>query len=105
MQIPSSTHVRLWRYEVTAGQREEFIRHYASDGTWAKLFETSEGFVGTLLWQDEKDASVFYTADHWTSAAAFDAFKQDAKARYEKLDQAFEALTAAECFLGAGNTP
>lgn len=105
MQIPASTHVRLWRYEVPSEQRPAFCRHYASDGTWARLFAEHEGYVGTLLWQDEEDAGVFYTADHWTSASAFDAFRQMAKARYEALDAEYEALTTAESFLGAGSTP
>ena len=44
--------VRVWRYDVPADVREEFEREYGPDGSWARLFAASPGFVVTTAQED-----------------------------------------------------
>lgn len=98
-------HVRLWKYRVADEHGDAFIRHYSTNGSWAKLFREAGGYVGTQLWQDENDTAVFYTADYWHDRQAFEDFNANYRERYEQLDRELEFLTLEESFLGAGNVP
>lgn len=101
--MEQSGHVRLWRYRVPPEHRGEFVRHYRAEGTWVQLFRRASGYLGTQLWVDQGDPGIYFTADHWETKAAFDAFGEEFRAEYERLDAEYEGLTSAEEFLGAGD--
>lgn len=94
-------HLRIWRYRVAPQKRKEFVHHYSSVGTWTQLFRRSDGYLGTRLWQDASDETVFYTLDRWRSAEDFAHFQQHYSGVYEEMDRQLEGLASEEEFLGA----
>jgi heme-degrading monooxygenase HmoA len=93
--------VIVWQYEVAEADRESFERAYGSDGDWARLFGTAEGFIGTELLAD--GGGRYMTLDRWRSDGDFEAFRAQAGDAYRTLDQQCEALTRAEERIGAFN--
>lgn len=101
--MKQSGHVRLWKYRIRPERRADFLRHYQPDGSWAKLFRLSPGYLGTQLWRDADDHDVYYTADHWVNQQAFDDFMVEHRQPYQRCDRECENLTLDETFLSAGN--
>ena len=95
------THLRLWRFAVSAETEQRFVPAYKSDGDWARLFATAPGFIRTDLWR-EADGT-YLTADHWESAAAYERFQAGSGDVYRQLDAELEDIAGIETFLGAFN--
>ena len=92
----------IWRFQILPERRSEFLRRYASDGEWARLFARASGWRGTELVALEGTTDIFLTIDRWDSAEAWTRFRADFAAEYEALDQASEELTLKEEKVGAG---
>jgi uncharacterized glyoxalase superfamily protein PhnB/heme-degrading monooxygenase HmoA len=90
----------LWEFEVPAESEAEFLRHYASDGTWTRLFRRASGYLGTQLYRDRRRAGCYLTVDHWLDEAAYRAFRRAFAAEFEALDQTCAGLTRREVHLG-----
>ncbi|HEU5042296.1 MAG TPA: antibiotic biosynthesis monooxygenase family protein [Gemmatimonadales bacterium] len=90
----------IWEYEVTPGREDEFLTHYAPDGTWARLFRMAEGYLSTELYRDRSRPARFLTIDHWRSEEAFRAFRSRFAKEFEALDARCGALTGHEAALG-----
>ena len=83
------------------GRRQaEFESHYGPDGSWARLFRQSPGYLGTELWHDRVDSLRYVTIDRWASGDAWKEFRARFAADYERLDRECEGLTAREAPLG-----
>lgn len=93
------SHLRLWKFEVSAETEERFIAAYRSAGPWAELFATAPGFIRTELWRNA-DGS-YLTADHWESLEAFERFQAERGDEYRRLDAELEGVAGTETFLGA----
>jgi RimJ/RimL family protein N-acetyltransferase/heme-degrading monooxygenase HmoA len=89
-----------WEFEVRPGCEAEFEQHYGPDGSWARLFRQSPGYVGTLLLRDRGHPNRYVTIDRWRSAAEYNRFQSDFAAAYRQLDAECERLTVAERALG-----
>lgn len=98
-----SEHIRIWRYNVAAEQQETFVHHYATEGTWTQLFQRADGYLGTTLWQDANDESLWYTQDRWRSEADFRKFEHDFGTVYAQLDQQLDGIATEETFIAACN--
>jgi len=92
-------HVILWRFRVRAGREREFEAAYGSNGPWAQLFRTADGFLGSELMRGSDGA--YLTLDRWRSRESFDSFRADFSAAYAALDEECQALTESETPLGA----
>lgn len=92
--------VILWQYEVKPEYREEFLRHYAEDGTWASLFQVAPGYLGTELLSGTDSQNQFLTIDRWRSATDHAEFLRTHEARYLEIDKMCELLTISEKRLG-----
>ena len=92
----------IWEFTVAPEHRAEFVRRYASDGDWARLFARSSEWQGTSLLADEQDPRHFFTVDRWASPGAWDRFKAIHRADYEALDRNCEGLTLTEARIGGG---
>ncbi len=90
----------LWEFAVVPAKRAEFEAHYGPDGTWAQLFRSARGYLGSELLQDRSDDLRYLTIDRWESRAAWQAFRRDHGAEYERLDREFGVLTTREAPLG-----
>lgn len=96
-------YVIVWEFEPRAGQEPEFERAYASDGDWAILFGRSSEYRGSELLRSAAGRR-YVTVDRWTSAEAFDAFRDRWRADYEALDRKCESLTQREALIGRFET-
>ncbi len=92
----------IWRFTVKPDAIPVFENHYGANGSWANLFRTAPGYVGTDLLRDtaKEKYNVFVTHDHWRSAEDFVAFNPQANAAYQALDRECNALTLYEEKLG-----
>jgi len=90
----------VWEYEVPAEVESEFIRHYAADGTWVRLFRRASGYLGTELYRDRQRAGRYFTVDHLLDEAAYREFRRTFAAEFEALDRTCAGLTRREAHLG-----
>lgn len=90
----------LWEFSVQPARQTEFESHYGPDGTWARLFRRANGYLGSELLRDAGNPHRYLTIDRWESAAAWQAFRREFGAEYERLDREFEGLTTREAPLG-----
>jgi heme-degrading monooxygenase HmoA len=97
---PRWGYIIVWEFRPRQGAEARFEEAYGPQGVWAKLFARGEGFVGTELNRDLKDAGRYITVDLWVSRGAFEAFRAGHQAEYTAIDQQCEALTAEEKPLG-----
>ncbi|MGN6795980.1 MAG: antibiotic biosynthesis monooxygenase family protein [Streptosporangiaceae bacterium] len=87
-------YVRVWQYEVEAGQVDAFLAAYGAHGVWAQLFERAEGFAGTELFRDAERANRFLTIDRWADADSWEAFLHRWEDEYRALDDQLHGLAA-----------
>ena len=90
----------VWEFVVPAANRARFETAYGADGDWARLFRHAADFRGTELLRDGERDGVYLTIDRWASADAFDRFKRDFGADYQRLDVALEGLASCETRVG-----
>jgi heme-degrading monooxygenase HmoA len=100
MSHHSQIYAALWEFAVEPAKRAEFEAHYGPDGTWARLFRRAQGYVGSELLRDRADPLRYLTIDRWVSREAWQAFREEHAAEYERLDREFGALTTREAPLG-----
>ena len=96
-----TVYVVLWRFRPRGGQESEFERAYGPSGDWAHLFRSGDGYLGTELLQRSGDPREYLTLDHWTSRAAYEAFRARWSSEYRRLDHRLGELTEEETLLGA----
>ncbi len=97
-------YIIVWRFQVLPERRSEFLRRYASDGEWARLFARAPGWLETELVALEGTPDTFLTIDRWETADAWERFRAEFAQEYEALDLACEGLTLLEEKVGAGVT-
>ena len=93
--------VVVWQFEIAEDKIPAFEAAYGTEGSWAQLFRTSPGYLGTELLRDAYVPGLYLTIDRWASEDAFRAFRKDQDAAYEQLDRACDALTQSETRIGA----
>lgn len=93
--------VVIWEFHVKPEHRAEFERHYAGNGSWAKLFRTDPAYKETQLLRDPRAPGRYVTIDMWNDEAAYHGFKEREQRRYRELDSAFEAFTEHETLIGS----
>ena len=96
--------VVVWEFRVRPGRETEFEERYGPDGDWARLFRLGDGYEGTALLRDVKDAGRYVVTDTWRDAAAYDAFQQRHAEAYKTLDAECAVLTLEEQRVGAFET-
>jgi hypothetical protein len=92
-------YIIIWKYKVKSEHRDEFMRHYKSDGEWVKLFEQDANYIGTDLFAGEGE-NEYITIDSWISEDTYLRFKEAHKVKYLKMDKQCEAFTFSEECLG-----
>jgi quinol monooxygenase YgiN len=89
-------HVMVWRFDVKPAAVEVFRTAYATDGDWARLFASAEGFVGTELFRSDSYPHRFITVDTWSDIGAWEEFRHQRAEQYAALDERCAAYTIAE---------
>jgi heme-degrading monooxygenase HmoA len=92
--------VALWEFEVKPGSEELFEKVYGADGAWAKLFVQDSQYKGTRLVKDVERERVYLTLDFWETREAYEKFKKENAAEYERIDRDCEGLTRNETRIG-----
>ena len=98
-------YLRVWEYEVQAGQVDEFIAEYGAQGAWAQLFWRAEGFAGTRLLRDVDRAGRFLTIDRWADASCWEAFMDRWGEEYRELDRRLHGLASGGDLVIEGEAP
>jgi hypothetical protein len=88
--------VRVWRYDVPADVREEFEREYGPDGSWARLFAASPGFVATNLYVDVGSSTSYLTVDQFADHEAWQQFRTQHDAAYREVGERLRHLTTVQ---------
>ena len=83
----------LWEFEVKRGSEEKFEEVYGADGAWAKLFLQDSQYRGTRLVKDVARERVYLTLDFWETREAYEKFKRENAAEYERIDKECEGMT------------
>jgi heme-degrading monooxygenase HmoA len=86
----------IWEYRVKPEFVDEFVRVYGSNGDWARLFASADGFLGTELRRDDGEPLRFSTVDRWKDESHFRAFKIRFADEYAALDRRTSAWTTHE---------
>lgn len=95
-----SQYVIVWEFKVRPGAEAEFVEKYGPEGSWARLFRKSDGYIRTELVRDVTVERRFLTLDYWRSEEEFIKFRQQHLAEYERLDKELQGLTEQETRLG-----
>ena len=94
-------YVIVWAFRVRPGKEQKFLEQYGPEGSWARFFRGSGGYIRTELARDVADDRRFLTLDYWKSEEEFIEFRKQNLAGYERLDKECEELTEQETRLGA----
>jgi heme-degrading monooxygenase HmoA len=86
----------VWEYDVPEAAAADFERIYGSDGAWAQLFSSSDGFEGTELFASVSNPGRYLTIDRFRDEASWRRFMVEHREAYLALDAESEALTVAE---------
>jgi len=92
--------VALWEFEVKPGCEEKFEKVYGAQGAWARLFGQDAAHRGTRLVKDVERKRVYLTLDFWETREAYERFKKENAAEYERIDREYEAMAVSEHRLG-----
>jgi hypothetical protein len=91
----------VWEFVARKDRVHEFERHYSSAGDWAKLFQKSPGYRGTVLLRDAEQPNRYVTIDAWDGPELYQRMRNDFAEEFDRLDRACEAFTETERRLGA----
>ena len=94
----------LWEFEVKRGSEKKFEEVYGADGAWAKLFLQDSQYRGTRLVKDVERERVYLTLDFWETREAYESFKKEHAAEYERIDKECEGMTDHERVVGEWST-
>jgi heme-degrading monooxygenase HmoA len=94
-------YVVVWEFRIRPETETEFVEKYGPEGTWARLFRQSDGYIRTELVRDVTEERRFLTLDYWKSEEEFNRFHRQHLAEYERLDKELESLTEQEMRVGA----
>jgi heme-degrading monooxygenase HmoA len=93
-------YVYVWEFRVRKELLSEFEDVYGPEGAWVALFRRAEGYRGSELLRDAREAARYVTIDRWASREALESFRARFREEYEALDRRCEAFTSAETRIG-----
>ena len=93
-------HIVIWEFRAKEGLEAQFEEAYGPNGVWVQFFRRGDGFLGTELLRDDTVARRYLAIDRWTTAAAYETFRQRHFDEYQTIDRQCETLTEYEGRLG-----
>ena len=100
LKKPAAGFVVIWEFCVRSGQTIEFETVYGPEGDWAQFFRKSHDYTQTELVRDLSRSSRYLTMDAWTSQNAYEEFRRQHAAEYEKIDEQCSNMTERETEIG-----
>lgn len=98
---PDWQYAIVWEFQVKPESQPQFDEVYGPQGDWARFFRTGNGYIGTELIRDETNPHRYVTVDLWRSRQDYEAFRQQHRDEYHRIDQRCEQMTESEKALGA----
>jgi heme-degrading monooxygenase HmoA len=92
--------VRIWKFHVLPGKKQEFEAIYGAIGPWSQLLGRVAGYCGTELLTDAGDPNTYFTIDWWESSEAWAAFLRAWGEDYAALDRRCESLAVSDKEVG-----
>ena len=90
----------IWEFRVNPLRTDDFESAYGPNGSWARLFRRAAGYIRTELLRDPEATGRYLTIDYWADRQAYERFKLDFEAEYDRLDKASEEYTESERHVG-----
>ena len=90
----------VFEYRVPQDRRVAFEREYGGDGSWARFFRADPAHRGTELWAFEEEAGRYLVVDRWTTADAYNAFRERCREEYERRSAETALLYGTERVVG-----
>lgn len=90
----------LWEYTVKPEKVAAFKEMYGPAGSWARLFESADGYISTTLSKKLGADNVYLTEDRWESETQFRRFVKESEVEYKRLDSIGDELTESEVWIG-----
>ena len=90
----------IWEYQVKPDCIFSFEALYGPHGKWVKLFSQSKHYGSTDLLKRTDEPYTYLTIDHWESEQHYQAFLQDKKETYIKVDNLGDTYTESEVKIG-----
>jgi heme-degrading monooxygenase HmoA len=87
--------IRVWEYDVPEAAAADFERIYGTNGAWAQLFSSSDGFEGTELFASVSNSGRYLTVDRFRDETSWRRFQDEQREAYLALDAESEGLTVA----------
>lgn len=88
-----------WKYTVSS-DHSKFEQEYSRNGSWFKLFEPCEDYLGHELMKGEND-NTYLLLDKWMSKEDYEEFLADNQAAYDQLNDRCKGLYDSEESLGS----
>ncbi len=93
----------VWKYEVTQKNQLRFETEYGKKGSWAKLFQDSDNYLGSFLHKSQDTNDIYLLIDTWTDERSYENFKHANREAYDKFCYKFEKLYESEEKIGLFN--
>lgn len=90
----------IWEFRVKPSRINDFESLYGSNGQWARLFRKAPGYIKTELLKDPRETNRYLTLDYWADRQAYERFRQDFSAEFNRLDESGEDNTESERHIG-----
>lgn len=101
MNEARGAYVRIFEFQAKPGHETEFEKIYGPEGGWAKLFQTSKGFIRTELYSDLETKGRYLTMDYFASESDYASFLEEARRDYDALDRRCESVRLSEKLIGS----
>jgi len=90
-----------WKYTVTSNN-SKFEEEYGRTGSWFKLFEPCEDYLGHELMKSD-DGKTYLLTDKWMSKEDYEGFISSHQAEYDALNEKCKELYDEEVSVGTFN--
>ncbi|NQX81391.1 MAG: hypothetical protein HRT66_05280 [Flavobacteriaceae bacterium] len=90
-------YIVVWKYKVKKENQIEFEFEYGKEGTWVKLFRTSDNYKGSSL---HKNSGDYILIDTWSDKQSYDNFINLNSDKYENLSFKLEKTYDTEGEIG-----
>lgn len=87
-----------WKYTVSSDQ-EKFEEEYGRNGSWFKLFEPCDDYLGHELMKSE-DGKTYLVTNKWMSREDYEGFLAENRDAYDALNKELMDLYDVEESLG-----
>ncbi|MFT5641994.1 MAG: heme-degrading monooxygenase HmoA [Cyclobacteriaceae bacterium] len=86
----------VWKYTVKEATKSEFEEEYGRQGTWFKLFEKTDNYMGLELLHSHTASQQYILIDRWTSREDYESFTTENREENDALSKRFSYLIENE---------